>query len=186
MDAARHIGLHQRPDIFVAYHTLALGELRYVAAIAHRQILQLALAALIADRTIERMINQQEFHDRMLGGNRLRRARIDLHTIHHRRRAGRHALGRALHFHQAHAAIGRHAQVFVIAEARHVDARSIGGLDEHRALARLNGQTIDFYLDALVSHACLHVLLRPRPHGHGRQECCARVRCNTRTRGGNV
>ncbi len=33
-----------------------------VEAIAHRLILQIALAALVADRAIERMVDQQELH----------------------------------------------------------------------------------------------------------------------------
>src|SRR5271166_4782311 len=52
--AARHVGGHQRPQVLVLDHALALGEARNVAAIAQRQILQFALAALIADRAIER------------------------------------------------------------------------------------------------------------------------------------
>ena len=44
-----------------------------VAAEAHREILQLALAALIADRAVERMIDEQEFHRRFLRGDGLRR-----------------------------------------------------------------------------------------------------------------
>ena len=50
---------------------LALGEARDVAAEAHRQILQLALPALIADRAVERMIDEQEFHGGALRADRL-------------------------------------------------------------------------------------------------------------------
>ena len=37
---------------------------------AERQVLQLALAALVADRAVERMVDQQEFHRRLLRGDR--------------------------------------------------------------------------------------------------------------------
>ena len=68
LDAAGHVGRDQRPEVLVLDHALALGEARDVAAVAHREILQLALPALIADRAIERMIDEQEFHGRALRG----------------------------------------------------------------------------------------------------------------------
>ncbi len=62
MDAAVHRGLDERADIFVFDRALVLGIARSIDAIAHRLILQVAFAALIADRAIERMVDQQEFH----------------------------------------------------------------------------------------------------------------------------
>ena len=62
MDAAVHRGLDERADIFVLDRALVLAVARGVDAIGHRLILQVALAALIADRAIERMVDQQEFH----------------------------------------------------------------------------------------------------------------------------
>ena len=53
---------------------LALDEARDVAAEADRQVLQLALPALIADRAVERMVDEQEFHDGALRADRLDRA----------------------------------------------------------------------------------------------------------------
>jgi len=41
---------------------LFFGEAARVDAIAHRLILQVALAALIADRAVQGMVDQQEFH----------------------------------------------------------------------------------------------------------------------------
>ena len=74
MDAARHVGRDERPEVLVLDHALALGEARDVAAVADREVLQLALPALVADRAVERMVDQQEFHGRALRGDRLRRA----------------------------------------------------------------------------------------------------------------
>ena len=54
------------PEVLVLDHALALGVARDVAAEAHREILQLALAALVADRAVERMVDQQELHRRLL------------------------------------------------------------------------------------------------------------------------
>jgi hypothetical protein len=73
VNAARHIGGDQRPDVLVPNHPLALVEARDIAAVAQRQILQLAFATLIADRAIQRMVDQQELHGAFLGGERLGR-----------------------------------------------------------------------------------------------------------------
>ena len=60
MDAARHEGADQRPEIFVGYGALVVLESPGVEAVGHGLILQIALAALVADRTVERVIDQQE------------------------------------------------------------------------------------------------------------------------------
>ena len=63
LDAAGHDRLDQRPHIFVFDRALVLVEaVEGGAAIAHRLVLQIAFAALVADRAIQRMIDQQEFH----------------------------------------------------------------------------------------------------------------------------
>ena len=64
----------ERAEVLVLHDALALVEARDVAAEAHRQILQLALAALVADRAVERMVDQQELHRRALRADRARRA----------------------------------------------------------------------------------------------------------------
>src|SRR5690606_31765552 len=81
MDAARHVGRDERPDVLVLDDTLAFAEARNVPPATHRAILQLALAALVADRTVERVVDQQEFHRRLLAGGRLRRIGADLHAL---------------------------------------------------------------------------------------------------------
>ena len=147
MNAARHVGLHQRTDILIAHHALPFGELRDGAAIAEREILQFALTALIADWAIERMVDQQKFHRRLLSRDRLGRFGVHLHAVHHRRRTGGLQLRRALHFDQAHAAIGGDRELFVIAEARNINSGLIGDVDQHRALARLHRLPVDFNRD---------------------------------------
>src|SRR5581483_7831524 len=66
VDAAGHVGCDQGAEVLVGDRSLALVKARQVAPEAHRQILQLALTALIAERTVERMVDQQEFHRRAL------------------------------------------------------------------------------------------------------------------------
>ena len=70
VDAALHfLGADQRPDVLAGHHALGLVVAGFAAAVAHGQILQLALAALVADRAIERVIDEQEFHDAFLRGH---------------------------------------------------------------------------------------------------------------------
>ena len=107
VNAARHVGGDQRANVFVFHHALAFVETRRVAAEAHGEILQLALAALIADRAIERVVDEQELHGRFLRANGLRALRENLHALANGRGAGRQRLRRLLHFHEAHAAVGR-------------------------------------------------------------------------------
>src|SRR5436309_540580 len=62
MDAAIHAGLDQRPEILVLDRALVLLEAAAIEAIGHRLVLQVALAALIADRAVERVVDEQELH----------------------------------------------------------------------------------------------------------------------------
>jgi hypothetical protein len=62
MDATVHDGLDQDPDILVLDRALVLVEPAGIDAIGHGLVLQIALAALVADRAIERMVDQQELH----------------------------------------------------------------------------------------------------------------------------
>ena len=71
-----HDRLDQRADIFVLDRALVLREAAAVDAVGHGLVLQVALAALVADRAVERMVDQQELHHAF--------ARL----LHHRRARG--------------------------------------------------------------------------------------------------
>src|ERR1700730_5024663 len=73
VDAAVHAGLDQRTKILVVDGPLVLLEPAAVEPVSHRLVLQIAFTALIADRTVERMVDQQEFHDALLRLDRLLR-----------------------------------------------------------------------------------------------------------------
>src|SRR4029079_18129104 len=60
VDAARHVGRDERPDVLVYHHALLLLVARSRTAIADGEVLQLALASLVADRAVERMVDEQE------------------------------------------------------------------------------------------------------------------------------
>ena len=77
VDAARHDGLDQRADIFVLDRALVLLIAAGVDAVGHRLVLQVAFAALVADRAVERMVDQQELHHAFARLPHHRRAGVD-------------------------------------------------------------------------------------------------------------
>ena len=158
MDATRHFSRHQRTQIRVPDHPFLFRVTGAIAAITHGQILQFAFTALVADRAIQRMVDEQKFHGAFLCIHGQFGTGKDFHAIRHRGGAGRQRLGRFFHLHQAHAAIGGDGQMLVIAETRNIDARAIGHLDEHFALFRLQLSAI--YFD--IEHECL-IILFPFP-----------------------
>src|SRR6185312_6297026 len=61
MNAARHLlGRDERTHVLVEYDPLLFAIARPGRAIADGEVLQLALAALVADRAVERMVDEQE------------------------------------------------------------------------------------------------------------------------------
>ena len=105
--------------------------------VAERLVLQRALAALVADRAVERVVGEQQLDDALLGplrssATRCRpscRARPD----HARRRQLRTAT--AVDLDEAHAAHADRAHPLVVAEPRDVLAVPLGGGDDQLALA---------------------------------------------------
>src|ERR1700730_12324394 len=136
LDATVHGGFNQSPEIFVLDGALVLLETRGVDAIGHGLVLQVAFAALVADRTIKRVIDEQEFHGafarlldhRVFGLDRRRLALRAGPAVAHAPGAARDRLGRARKLDQAHAAIAGDRQPLVEAEARYLRARGFAGL----------------------------------------------------------
>ena len=143
VDAARHDGLHQRADIFVLDRALVLLVAAGIDAVGHRLVLQVALAALVADRAVERMVDQQELHHafarllhhRRAGADDLGRAVAVGRQVLHAHGAGRLRLRHADDLDQAHAAIAGDREPLMEAEARDFRARGLAGL-EQRVLRR--------------------------------------------------
>ena len=107
MNAARHfLRRNQRPHFFglngAFFFNIATGGF----AIAHRQILQLALAAFVAHGAIQRVIDEQKLHHARLGLLCHVGMRMHHHAIGYRRGAGGQRFGGFFHFHQTHAAVG--------------------------------------------------------------------------------
>jgi hypothetical protein len=105
------------------------------AAPAEGDVLQRALAALVADRAVERVVDEQELDDRLLGRLDALRLGVDDHPVLDRRRARGLELRDALDLHEAHAArADRRAELGLVAEDRDLDVAVLGAVDEHDVL----------------------------------------------------
>ena len=92
---------------------------------AHRLVLQRAFAALVADRAIQRMIEQNEGKIRFLNRTYLFSIRTYNHPFANRHRTGSHhrRAARTVHLDQAHAAAANRVQLGMRTEDRNLDAR---------------------------------------------------------------
>ena len=145
LDAAGHLlGGDERAQVLVEHDALGLGVPRRRAAVADRQVLQLTFAALVADRAVERVVDEQELHHALLRGDRLLGGRPDLHAFGDGRRARRQRLGRLLDLHEAHPAVRSDGELLVVAEMRHVDAERMRRLDHRAAGGDLKRLAVDF------------------------------------------
>ena len=90
------------------------------------------------------MVDQQEFHDRLLGLDGLVALGTNDHALRYRRGAGRHGFGHLLHIHQAHAAIGSNAEFLVVAEMRNVGTSLVGGMHDHAAFNNVYLLAVEF------------------------------------------
>ena len=160
VDAAAHL-FHrdQRANLFVEDHTLFFFVARGAAAVTHGQVLQLALTALVADGAIERVVDQQKLHDRLLRGNGAVALGAHNHALCHGRGAGGHGLGGLFDLHQAHAAVGRDGEFLVVAEMRNVGACFFSGMHDHAAFGNFHFLTVEFYFN----HGSSPLLHRHRP-----------------------
>uniref|UniRef100_A0AAG5DV64 Uncharacterized protein n=1 Tax=Anopheles atroparvus TaxID=41427 RepID=A0AAG5DV64_ANOAO len=125
VDAPGHDGFDQRANILILDRALAgvvdVGEARPIGAERHRLVLQVALASLVADGAVERVVHQQELHDALARFARHLRVGLDAPALHHRHGAGGDRLGRLFHLHQAHATVAGHREPLVVAEAGNFD-----------------------------------------------------------------
>ena len=114
------------------------------AAPAEGDVLQRALAALVADRAVERMVDEQELDHRLLGVLHALGLRVHDHPVLDRCRASGLKLGYALDLDQAHAACAdRVAELGLVAEDGDLDVAELGRVDQHRVLRSLHLASVD-------------------------------------------
>ena len=105
MDAPGHLGFDQGAEVLVADGALVLLVAAAVETVTHGLVLQVAFAALVADRAVERMIDEQEFHHPTAHFANFRGVGFDHHAVADRHRARRDWFRRVFHVDQAHAAV---------------------------------------------------------------------------------
>ena len=125
--------------------TLLFDEAALAGSVGDRLVLQRALAALVADRAVERVVDEQELEDavlRLLGDVGFG---LDDHAVAHREHAARLQAGAAagVDLDEAHTAHADRLHARVVAEPRDVDAVAFGGGDEQFALLRHDLDTVD-------------------------------------------
>src|SRR3954469_23824686 len=123
---------------------LRLDEARPPGAPSEGDVLERALAALVAHRAVERVVHEQELDDRVLRLLHAVRGRVHHHAVAHRRGARGLQLGNALDLDEAHAA-GAHglAQLGLVTEVGDLDVALLGGVHQHRALGRAHLLAVD-------------------------------------------
>ncbi len=118
---------------------------------AEGDVLQRALAALVAHGAIERMVDEQELDDRVLRMAHAVGLRVHDHPVLDGRRTRGLELRHALDLDQAHAA-GAHrlAQLGLVAEVGDLDVPEPGRVDQHRPFDRAHLAAVDRELDDLL------------------------------------
>ena len=161
-DAAVAVQHQRRAEVDVGLDALAVKraarEVHAAGVVAElvREVLQRALAALVADRAIERVIDQQELEHALAAFDGLGVLRVHHHAFSHRRRARRLQLAHLFDLHQADATRGVDAETGVVAVIRDLDAGFNGGLEDrgalrHGQLAAINGQRDVFHDFRMIS-----------------------------------
>src|SRR5207245_910398 len=125
---------------------LAEGHARVAGPVAEGEVLQRALAALVADRAVERVVDEDELERRVLALRRLLGGarRLDDHPVLGGHRAARLELRHALDLDEAHPArADRRAEPRLVAEHRDLDPSRERRLDEPRALRHVHVRPVD-------------------------------------------
>src|SRR5688572_10498934 len=166
-DAAIAIQHQRRAKIDIGFHALAVDraarKIHAALVVAERvgKILQRALAALVAHRAIERVVDEQELEDALAALHRVGVLRVHNHALGHWGRARRLQLRHLLDLHEADTARRVDAETGVVAVIGDLDT----GLDGrpqnasafgNRQLPAINGQRDEihiheFYLTGLAA-----------------------------------
>ena len=122
-DAALAVDRDQRRELDRLLEVaLVVDQAAFARAPAHRDVLQRALAAFVADRAVERVVDEQELDHRALRVLDLVGAGVDDHPVADRGRAGGLQFRDPLDLDQAHAAgADRLAELRLVTEDRDLD-----------------------------------------------------------------
>ncbi len=123
---------------------LGLDEAAAARAPAVGDVLERALAALVADRAVERVVDEQELDHRVLRVLHAVGLRVDDHAVLDGRRARSLELRHSLDLDQAHAAgADRVAELGLVTEERHLDVAALDRVDQPLVLRRAHLAAVD-------------------------------------------
>ena len=144
LDAPGHDRIDQRTHGLFLDGPLVQRKAAVVAAIAHGLVLQVALPALVADRAVQGVVDEEELHYPLAGLLHHRRIGEDLLVVGGRQGAGGLGLGRpGLHLDQAHPAVARDGQALVVAEPRDLLPGQLRHLQNRHAGLELDLDAVD-------------------------------------------
>ena len=128
-NAARPIVEHNRGPLLFRHVLLHFGKAAFARAVLEHHVLQFALAALVANGTIQRMVREQEFQSGFARLHNGFRFRLNHHAFSHRQRARRLQFGKLFHFDETHAASGLQRHALVVAKRRNFRRHRLTGFD---------------------------------------------------------
>src|SRR5260370_34351714 len=146
-DAALRIVCDHRGEIFLGMVVFLFSEALFQIAPVERHLLQLALAAAIADRAVQGMIGEQELDHRTLSLLNLFALCRDYHAVGADDRAGGVQLWHLLEAHQAHGARRLQSEVGVVTERRNVETVFAAHVNQARPFRDLELSGVDGYFD---------------------------------------
>ncbi len=174
--------------------TLSSVKAAAFVAVLHGVFLQLALAGLVADGAVERVIDEEKFHHALAAFVDDGRVDADAHALGDlggrsrsagaassrpracRRRRGWACAGRRLghaHLDQAHAAVARDGELGVVAVMRDELADAARDLDGVEALGELHPDAVDLHVEERCVGGRIVVVVRIF-HGSGSVRRCVR------------
>ena len=163
---------------------LGLDEARDAAAPAERVVLQRALAALVADRAVERVVDEQELEDGLLRLLHPRRVRVHDHAVLDRGRAAGLQLRDALDLDEAHAAgADRRAELRLVTEDRDLDVAVLRARRRRASRSAERVTSRPSIVKVTISWTGRGTRRSPPPAAPA-PGARARPRCAARTRGG--
>jgi hypothetical protein len=138
---------------------LYIGEPALRIAVRQRLVLQRALTAFVTNGTVERMVDQQEFHVPALSlfGNRRGELSLDLHSWRDFKGAGGLRLGDGApgsaigHLDQTLPASTNWVEQRMITKSRYLDSDELGGANDERALGHRYLDVIDRQGDQILT-----------------------------------
>ena len=149
-DATRAVEINHRRPLLLFLVVFGLHEFRFGGAVRKCHVLQFAFAAGIANRTIQRMVAEQQLDHCLASLAHFIAISRDDHALGDDRRAGRLKLGHFLDLHHAHATSALQRKPRVVAKRGHFDAHVLAGLNQQRA--RGSGELLSVDSQSYIGH----------------------------------